>query len=127
MESVNVRNLEQIQETDRDGRSARVATILLAGVGGAALVIAAVLTFQKSAAPAKSTVDPLEALVAKAKAHETTPPEVVKREQVTFPSLLSDSERPTTALAAVKDERGRLVPAAPEAAALSAAALSADK
>ena len=88
MDSVNVRNLEQIQETDADGRSSRVATLFLAGVGGAALVIATVLTLKKSEPPAQSKADPLAALVAKAKQPETTPPEVVRPREVTFPSVL---------------------------------------
>jgi len=33
----------------------------------------------------------------------------VDRQNVSFPSLLSDSDKPTTALAAVKDEQGRLM------------------
>ena len=109
MEPVNVRNLEQIQETDRDGRSARVATVLLASVGGAALVIAAVMSMRQSAPPVEAKADPLAVLVAKAKHPEATPPEAVRQSDVTFPGVLSDSTRPTTALAAVKDERGRLV------------------
>jgi len=119
MDSVSVRNLEQIQEAESDGRSARAATLLLAGIGGAAIVIALVLTFKQSEPPAEAKGDPLAALVAKAKRPEATPPESVQRSEVTFPSILSDSDHPTTALAAVKDERGHLVApdplAAPEA------------
>ncbi len=118
MDSVNVRNLEQIQEADSDGsRSMRVATVFLAGIGGAALVIAATLSMKQSAPPTQSQADPLAALLAKAKRPEATPPEAVRPSEVTFPSILSDSERPTTALAAVKDERGHLVEpgVAPEA------------
>jgi cell division septation protein DedD len=109
MDSVNVRNLEQIQEADRDGRSARAATLLLAGVGGAALLIAGVLTLKQSEPPAQAKGDPLAALVARTKRPEPVPPEAIRPSEVTFPSVLSDSERPTTALAAVKDERGRLI------------------
>jgi len=115
MDSVSVRNLEQIQETDGDGRSARVATLFLAGIGGAALVVAGVFALKQAEAPAQSKVDPLAALVARSKDPGAVPPETVKGSEVTFPAVLSDSERPTTALAAVKDERGRLVP--PESAA----------
>jgi DedD protein len=114
MDPVNVRDLEQIQEVDRDGRSARVATVLLASLGGGALVFAFVLSTQKSAAPVESKADPLAALVAKAKRPEATPPETVRSSEVTFPGLLSDSPRPTTALAAVKDERGHLVAPVPD-------------
>jgi cell division septation protein DedD len=111
MDSVSVKNLEQIQETEGDPRSARAATLLLAGLGGAALVVAAVFAMKQGEPPSESKADPLAALVAKAKHPEATPPETVQRAEVTFPSVLSDSERPTTALAAVKDERGHLVPA----------------
>jgi DedD protein len=114
MDPVNVRNLEQIQEADRDGRSARVATVLLASVGGAAIVIAAVMSLRQSAPPVESKADPLAVLVAKAKHPEATPPEAVRPSEVTFPGVLSDSTRPTTALAAVKDERGRLVAPSPD-------------
>ena len=38
MDSVNVRNLEQIQEEDRASRSSRLGALLLASLGGAALV-----------------------------------------------------------------------------------------
>jgi cell division septation protein DedD len=109
MDSVNVRNLEQIQETEGDRRSARAATLLLAGIGGAALVIAVVLTLKQSEPGVRAEGDPLALLVAKAKRPEATPPEEVQRSEVTFPSILSDSTRPTTALAAVKDERGHLI------------------
>ena len=58
--------------------------------------------------PSRSA-DPLAALVARSKHPESTPPEAVHPSEVTFPSMLSDSDCPTTALAAVKDERGHLV------------------
>ena len=43
MESVNVRNLEQIQEEDRSARSSRLGALLLASLGGAALVTVALV------------------------------------------------------------------------------------
>jgi DedD protein len=104
-----VRNLEQIQETDQEGSSTRLATVMLAGMFGAAVVATAIFTFKQNAPPKESKVDALATLVEKAKHPETTPPEAVHPSEVTFPSILSDSERPTTALAAVKDERGHLV------------------
>jgi cell division septation protein DedD len=108
-DSVNVKDLEQIQEAESDGRTSRAATLLLSGLGGAALVVATVFAMKQGEPPAESKADPLAALVARAKHPEATPPEAVQRADVTFPSVLSDSDRPTTALAAVKDERGRLV------------------
>lgn len=104
-----MRNLEQIQETDHEGSSTRLATFMLAGIFGAAVVATGIFTFKQNAPPKESKTDALATLVAKAKHPETTPPESVHPSEVTFPSILSDSERPTTALAAVKDERGRLV------------------
>lgn len=113
MESVNVRNLEQIQESDNRRRSSRLGTLLLASMGGAALVIVAVMSARRSGPPARSTKDPLAALVANAKKDKAEPAEKLDGSDVTFPGILSDSQDPTTALAAVKDSHGRLVKQAP--------------
>jgi cell division septation protein DedD len=119
MESVNVRNLEQIQESDSRKRSSRLGTLLLASMGGAALVIVAVMSARRSGPPARSPKDPLAALVADAKKDKAEPAEKLDGRDVTFPGILSDDKEPTTALAAVKDAHGRLVkqsqdePAAP--------------
>ena len=50
MDSVNVRNLEQIQEEDPKRRSSRLGTLLLASLGGAALVAADFLAIIDAAA-----------------------------------------------------------------------------
>jgi DedD protein len=107
MAQVNVRNLEQIQEQD-SGRPSRIGTLLLVSLAGAAVVSAFVMMSKKSSAPAKSTQDPLAALVADAK-NPGTPAEQLDGKDVSFPRILSDDTSPTTALAAVKDERGRLI------------------
>jgi len=86
-----------------------LATVMLAGIFGAAVVATGIFTFKQNAPPAESKTDALASLVAKTKHAEPTPPEAVHPSEVTFPSILSDSDRPTTALAAVKDERGHLV------------------
>lgn len=112
MDSVNVRNLGQIQGADHKSSSSRAASVLLSGIGGGAILLGAVLALRQSAPSRESQNDPLAALVARSKQTATTPPETVRPAEVTFPSILSDSDRPTTALAAVKDERGKLV--APE-------------
>lgn len=109
MDPVNVRNLEQIQEQDPRARSSRFGTLLLASMGGAALVIVAVMSAKRSGPPAKSADDPLAALVAQARASAGVPAEQLDGRDVTFPGILSDDGQPTTALAAVKDERGHLV------------------
>jgi len=111
MDSVNVRNLEQIQEDDSHRGVSRLTTLLLAGVGGAALVIAAVTMAQRSGPPATSNEDPLAALVADAekKAPPDVSPEQLDGQDVSFPAVLSDEAHPTTALAAVKGADGRLI------------------
>lgn len=108
MESVNVRNLDQIQEDEPGRRPSRLAALVLASLGGAALVAVGVLALKSAEPPAQSQDDPLAALVEKQR-QEGTPAEQLDNQDVTFPGILSDTESPTTALAAVKDERGRLV------------------
>ena len=108
MESVNLRNLEQIQEEETGFRPTRLGTLLLASLAGAALVTAFVVMARKNAPPVRSAHDPLAELVKNARAGAVAPEKLDGRD-VTFPGLLSDDEKPTTALAAVKDERGRLV------------------
>ncbi|HMR06104.1 MAG TPA: SPOR domain-containing protein [Polyangiaceae bacterium] len=105
---MNVRNLEQIHEDDPRRRGSRLATLLLASLGGAALVVVGVMSAKRAGPPRQSGQDPLAALVASSK-NESQPAGQVDDEDVTFPGILSDQENPTTALAAVKDERGRLI------------------
>jgi DedD protein len=107
MDSVNMRNLEQIQEQDGARRPSRLGTLLLASFGGAALVTAFAMA-KRAPAPPKSGRDPLAELVASAR-RATPEPGKLDGNDVTFPGILSDNDAPTTALAAVKDERGRLV------------------
>jgi len=120
MDSVNVRNLDQIQESDGQPKG-RWSALLLASLGGAALVLAGVMTMKRTEPPARSTEDPLAALVAKAKRGDESPVEKVDPSESTFPAILSDGQEPTTALAAVKDERGQLVKQDPKRSMPSAA------
>jgi len=121
METVNVRNLEQIQELDSRAAGGRLATLVLAAIGGTALVIAGVTMARRSGPAAVSTADPLAALVAQAaeQKRERLSPDHLDGRDVTFPRLLSDGKEPTTALAAVRDVDGRLLerPAAASSAA----------
>jgi DedD protein len=108
MDSTNIRNLEQIQEDDAPRRGPRLGTMLLASLAGGALVIAFVMTTKQKGPPQRSGDDPLAALVAESK-NSAAAGEKLEGRDVTFPALLSDEGKPTTALAAVKDERGRLL------------------
>jgi len=112
LEPVNVRNLEQIQEQESHGAS-RLGALILGSLATAAIVTAFVVVTRKGGPPAVSSADPLAALVASAQSEP--PAERLQGQDVRFPGVLSDSERPTTALAAVKDERGRLVVQPPPA------------
>ena len=106
MDSVSVRNLEQIQEDDRASRPSRFGALLLASLAGAAIVTSFAVMAGRSGPAAKPVKDPLAELVSQAK-NGAPPAETLEGRDVSFPSLLSDSDKPTTALAAVKDERGR--------------------
>lgn len=107
MEPVNVRNLEQIQEGDARARPARLGALALASLATAAIAVSFAVMTKRGGPPAVSSADPLAELLASVRAE--SPAERLEKRDVTFPGVLSDSERPTTALAAVKDERGRLV------------------
>jgi cell division septation protein DedD len=115
MNSVSVRNLEQIQEDDRAARPSRFGALLLASLAGAAIVTAGVVMAGRSGPPATPAKDPLAELVTQAK-NGASPAEELAGKDVSFPSILSDAERTPTALAAVKDERGRLVKQGDDAA-----------
>jgi cell division septation protein DedD len=113
MDHGSVRNLEQIQESDGEGRTPRGVTILLVALGGACVVFAGLaLGGRKSSAPSPKT-DPLGELVtmqqkggslAAAAAASGRATDLSARD-VTFPGILSDESSPTTALAAVKGGR----------------------
>lgn len=107
MQPVNVRNLEQIQEGDGTGRRSRLGALLLSALASAAIATSFVVMTKRNGPPAVSSADPLGELVSKAQGQ--APAERLDGKDVTFPSVLSDKEKPTTALAALKDERGRLI------------------
>jgi len=96
-----VRNLEQIRETETRTKGSRVGTLLLASLG-AACVIFAIVSQAKRKAPPASRPDPLGELLAQANAAPPAQGPDLAGKDVTFPSLLSDDQRPTTALAAVR-------------------------
>lgn len=111
---MDFRDLEQIQEQHPSRRGLPLGALLLAALSGGALVVVISSAFQSEREPVAAPKDPLAELLR----HEqkVAAPARVDDRDVTFPEILSDGSRPTTALAAVKDERGRLLQAEPSAA-----------
>jgi cell division septation protein DedD len=95
-------NLDEIQEEDPNGRPTKLGALVLASLGGACIVFAAVALLRSPAKTKPVASDPLGDLVAKshpAGANEESP------RDVTFPGVLSDAKQPTTALEAQRDPR----------------------
>lgn len=105
---MNLRNLEDIQENDARSGGFPLGTLFLAAIAGGALVVVVMMGLERKVAPTQNQGDPLEELVSSARKNPPHSAMTVEERQVTFPQMLSDRNAPTTALAVVKDERGRL-------------------
>ena len=112
MDTVHVRNLEQIREQDTGRIGSRLGTLLLALLGGAGIAAAVLLSSSHTSKPQLGTSDALTKLAAR-QANPSGPSSRIESQNVSFPDVLSDSENPTTALAAVRDDQGRLVAPGP--------------
>lgn len=110
MSPVNLRNLEQIHE-DTSSRSPRLATLLLAATGATAVIVVTLVLRERAPVEEPSEKDPLAALVASAEKEQAKVGAEVRAHELDFPDVLSDADSRTTALVAVKDDKGRLVPA----------------
>jgi DedD protein len=97
-----LRNLDQIQEAEGNSRRSRVGTLLLASLGVACVVFAVVAQSRRKAPAATHAPDPLGELVAQAKGPLSAPGADLAGRDVTFPGMLSDDSRTTTALAAMR-------------------------
>jgi DedD protein len=98
-----VRNLDDIQEDDPAARPSRAGALVLASLGGACIVFAAVLLVRSPPREKVTKGDPLGDLVAQAKPGGPAQPGADPAlTDVTFPGLLSDAKRPTTALEAAR-------------------------
>jgi cell division protein FtsN len=96
-----VRHFDRIQEHDEDApRTPRSVTALLVVLGGACVVFAGLAMNTRRSSPEVKKVDPLGELVAQ-KGKDPKAAEL-KPSDVTFPGILSDRDKPTTALAAVR-------------------------
>jgi DedD protein len=97
-----VRNLEQIQETDRKAGGSRLGTLLLASLGGACVIFAVLSQMKRTAQAPAPKADPLGDLVAQARVPVPGASTELAGKDVTFPGILSDDAHTTTALAAVR-------------------------
>lgn len=105
---MDLRNLDQIQE--QEGGSGRGLGPWLLGAGGvAAIVLAMVMSMPEKHVAVESTEDPLAELLAKAKGVEGAPADQLSPDHASFAQILTDKERPSTALVAVKASNGRLI------------------
>jgi cell division septation protein DedD len=109
MEQAAVRNLEQIQEQDDTTAMPRALSLGLVALGVACVAFAVVAVGGRKTGTAEKRPDPLGDLVAQhAKTVAPNAPTAaamvtqLSARDVTFPSILSDDARPTTALAAVR-------------------------
>lgn len=78
------------------------------------VVLTAVMSMPAKELPAQSSVDPLSDLLAKAKDNKALPSDQLSQDHTSFAEMLTDKERPSTALVAVKTRDGRFIEA-PEA------------
>jgi cell division septation protein DedD len=107
---VNLRNLEQIHESS-NSRSPRIATLLLAATGATAVLVVGLAMRDRSPATEPKEKDPLAALVADAEREKKEEGDVqLKADELNFPDVLSDADSRTTALVAVRDKSGKLLP-----------------
>ena len=107
MDTGAVKNLDEIQEVDPSSQPSRLGALVLASLGGACIVFAAVALMRTPPRAKPVVTDPLGDLVAR------THPAGAKLEgrrdvvghDVTFPGILSNDQTPTTALEAVRDAK----------------------
>ncbi|MDX2053733.1 MAG: SPOR domain-containing protein [Polyangiaceae bacterium] len=109
MDSANVRNLDQIQEQVGHARPLQFMTIGLGALVLGLLTVVAVTVIDRRDEAQKPKLDPLEELVKQTRRQNLSSGAEISAKELTFPKVLSDHGQETTALSAVKDERGRLV------------------
>src|SRR5579859_2276560 len=103
----SLRNLEQLQEEDDERAMPRGVTMALVALGGGCVVFAALALGGRTSKPQGPKADPLGELVAQHSRAQAAPSaaraatELAQRD-VTFPGMLSDEDRPSTALAAIR-------------------------
>jgi DedD protein len=118
----SIRNLDDLQEDDGERRYPPGVTTAFVVLGGACVALAAFALGGRSTKPQAPKSDPLGELVAHrvpgaASAAASRPATELLPKDVTFPGMLSDDARATTALAAVKGNAPAVVLAAPSGSA----------
>jgi DedD protein len=110
----NLRNLDQLQENDDEARMPRGVTTALVMIGGGCVVFAALALGGRASQPRTAKADPLGDLVTQRspRAVSSTSTADLSPRDVTFPRLLSDEDKPTTALAAVRPASAMMLSAA---------------
>lgn len=113
MESANVRNLDQIQEQEGRGRPLQLVTIGLGALVLGLLTVVGATVVDRREASLKPSADPLEELVKQSRRQTLGTDSELRAKDLTFPKVLSDHGQATTALAVLKDDRGRVLPPEP--------------
>ncbi|HEY8040645.1 MAG TPA: SPOR domain-containing protein [Polyangiaceae bacterium] len=104
----SIRNLDQLQEDDDERKMPRGVTMALVVLGGACVVFAGLALGGRTSQPPATKGDPLGELVSQrsrlvpAGSSSARPATDLSPREVTFPQMLSDDTKPSTALAAVR-------------------------
>jgi cell division septation protein DedD len=98
--------LEQIQEQEPHRGASRLGAMIMASFGGACIVFCSLALVRSPEAESPKATDPLGDLVAAAPPSKKRAKSTLEADEVTFPEVLSDQRQKTTAMAAVKQERG---------------------
>jgi DedD protein len=110
---MDIRDLEQIRERQPLSPLMRLVYWVLGAAGAGGLVVGVLAGRELPSRAERSTADPLGDLVNQAlerRRHEVAPnPYRLGPDEASFADLLVDQEAPSTALVAVKDERGELI------------------
>jgi DedD protein len=110
IDTVAVRNLDEIQEQEVAPRASRVSALVMASFGGACIVFAALALMRSPGKDIAAPKDPLGDLVAAAGTKEAPAAPPLAPDDVTFPSVLTDQEHPTTAMEAIRRSRHQQEP-----------------
>jgi DedD protein len=103
-----IRHLEELQEQEDERKMPRGVTMVLVALGGACVVFAGLALGGRTSQPPASKLDPLGDLVSQrtrlvaAGTSSARPATELLPRDVTFPQMLSDDQKPPTALAAVR-------------------------